>query len=352
MSEHFPLQSKSCPDCETGLPQFDRRRFLQTTTAAAVTAALPVWATAKEEPASEKVPDTLVKKLYDSLTEKQRPVLAFDWDYQDPQRKLLRTHVSNNWHITNPKINSDFFTNDQRDIIRAIFEGLYNPAWLPQIEKQLKDDAGGYGKEQNIAIFGKPGEGNFEFVMTGRHLTARCDGNTTEHMAFGGPIFYGHAAQGFNEKPDHPGNIFWPQALQANKVYEMLDGSQRKKALVSRRPAESAVGFRGSEGPFPGIPVSDMTKDQQAEVQKTLKLLLDPYRTVDQQEVRDCLDKQGGLEKCCLAFYEQGDLGEDGVWDNWRLEGPSFVWYFRGEPHVHVWVNVSNSHEVETNARG
>ena len=51
---------------------------------------------------------------------------------------------------------------------------------------------------------------------------------------------------------------------------------------------------------------------------------------------------QGGLDDCHLAFYKEGDLGDDGVWDNWRLEGPSFVWYFRGKPHVHVWVNVAD----------
>ena len=37
------------------------------------------------------------------------------------------------------------------------------------------------------------------------------------------------------------------------------------------------------------------------------------------------------------------DIGDDRVWDNWRLEGPSFVWHFRGSPHVHVWVNVADS---------
>ena len=33
-----------------------------------------------------------------------------------------------------------------------------------------------------------------------------------------------------------------------------------------------------------------------------------------------------------LTFYEDGDIGNDKVWDCWRLEGPSFVWYFRGSP--------------------
>ena len=42
-------------------------------------------------------------------------------------------------------------------------------------------------------------------------------------------------------------------------------------------------------------------------------------------------------------------MGDDQVWDCWRLEGPSFVWYFRGTPHVHVWVNVADDPSVPTN---
>src|SRR5262245_20786775 len=44
--------------------------------------------------------------------------------------------------------------------------------------------------------------------------------------------------------------------------------------------------------------------------------------------------------------YKEGDIGNDRVWDNWRLEGPNFVWYFRGEPHVHIWINVADSAAV------
>ena len=38
--------------------------------------------------------------------------------------------------------------------------------------------------------------------------------------------------------------------------------------------------------------------------------------------------------------------------DNWRLEGPAFVWYFRGNPHVHVWVHVADDPSVKVNSRG
>ncbi len=342
---------EQCPDCEGGFENLDRRRFLKTAGAAAIAiGAAPNLSFA--DSTKEKKPEAIVKKLYDSLDEKQRKSVCFAWDHKEPGMGLLRTHVSNNWHITKPQIGSNFFKKDQQDLIRAIFEGLYNPEWVARVDKQLKDDAGGYGRQQNIAIFGEPGTKQFEFVMTGRHLTIRCDGDSAENVAFGGPIFYGHAASGFNEKVGHPGNVYWPLAIQANKVYEMLDGKQREKALVAERPGESDVAFQGGKGKFPGIAVADMASDQKAQLQKVLMNLLDPYRKADQTEAMACLKAQGGLDKCSLAFYKEGDLGNDGQWDNWRLEGPSFVWYFRGTPHVHVWVNVAADPSIETNAVG
>jgi hypothetical protein len=363
---------KRCPDCENGLEFVDRRVFLKQAGVAAVAAgALPKLLAAEESKEKKAPPETYVKKLYDALTPEQRKEVCFAWNHTEggaesresgakkkgpgsksAGRGLLRTRISNNWQITRHHIAGSFYTKDQQELIRAVFEGIYNPEWIPKIEKQLRDDTGGrgWGNDQAIAIFGKPGDDKFEFVMTGRHLTVRCDGNSTEHMAFGGPIFYGHAASGFNEKVGHPGNVFWPQALEANKVFEMLDGKQREKALVTRRPREQAVSFRGSEGKFPGIPIAELTADQKAQVEKVLAKLVEPYRNVDQQEVRACLKAQGGIEKCSLAFYQEGDLGDDGQWDNWRLEGPAFVWYFRGEPHVHVWVHIADDPSPKLNA--
>ncbi len=340
---------RSCPDCAPG--RLDRRAFLKTTGAAAVaTVAAGVLRVPLLAAAEAKPPETTVKLLFDSLSDEQKGKICFAWDYQDSQRGLLRTRISNNWHITPPTINGDFFTGDQQKLIREIFEGMIQPEWHAKFDKQLQDDAGGYGKQQNIAIFGQPGQGNFEFVLTGRHMTLRCDGNSAEHVAFGGPIFYGHAASGFNEKPGHPGNVFWEQAIEANKVYDMLDGGQRKLAEVAKSPNEAKVGFGGPDGKFPGIPMSELTSDQREQVQKTLQKLIEPYRQCDRDEVVACLKAQGGLEKCSLAFYTDEDLGSDRVWDNWRLEGPSFVWYFRGSPHVHVWVNVASNPSAPLNA--
>jgi hypothetical protein len=353
-------KQKVCPDCDAVDGSLDRRDFLRSvgvTAAAASTVGLPLFTTARAvaAPSKSSPAETAVKALYDTLTDEQRKVVCFDWDYVDPSRGLLRTRVSNNWQITKPHIRSDFYTRQQQTIIHDLFRGIINPDWYARFLKQLKDDTGGkpWGADQSVAIFGKPGSEQFEFVMTGRHMTIRADGNTEPHVAFGGPIFYGHAASGFDESPGHPGNVFWEQGRRANLVYQMLDGKQREAALVTgKRPRESAVAFQGGQGKFPGIPVTELSKDQKHELQRVLMLMLEPYRKEDQEEALECLGKQGGLNKCCLAFYQDGDIGDDKEWDNWRVEGPAFVWYFRGSPHVHVWVNVADDPCVKTNAKG
>jgi hypothetical protein len=345
-------RNDSCPVCDGDGFELDRRHFMKVAGATAAVAALPRIARSAESATAN--PESLVKKLYDSLTESQKKEVAFAWDHQDDKLGLLRTRVSNNWQITKPEIRSDYYTKDQQEICRAIYEGLFQPEWVKQIDKQLQDDTNNrpWGSAQSIALFGKPGE-KFEMVMTGRHLTVRVDGNSIDSMAFGGPVFHGHQASqtaGLNEKDGHPGNIWWPQALEANKVFEMLDGKQREKALLAQLPAEQSVAFRGKDGKFPGIVVSELSADQKAQLQKTVKLVFEPYRNADRDEVNECLKKQGGLDACSLAFYAQGDIGDDGVWDNWRLEGPSFVFYFRGSPHVHMWVNIGSDAGVKLNA--
>ena len=354
-----------CPDCDgvpgrhsigEPLPRRDFVRVVGLGAVAATVGALPGSARA----ADKAQPESLVKKLYESFTPDQKKEVCFEWDYKD-DRGLLRTHVSNNWNVTVPEqlnVAGKFFTGDQQEIIREIFLGLYNPDWHERILKQLQDDAGGYGKSQTIALFGEPGTGKFQFLMTGRHLTIRCDGDSAAHVAFGGPIFYGHAASGFNEKVGHPGNVFWHQAQKANSLFKMLDGKQREQALVMKGPPEADVPLRGPQAEIPGVLIGEMTSDQKTHAQEILKALLDPYRVSDRSEAMKCLDAQGGLDKCRLVYYRQdskgesADLGDDGEWDNWRLEGPSLVWHYRGVPHVHVWVNVADDPSVALNAKG
>ncbi len=319
--------------------------------AAAVAAAAAAAAPLAEAVTGGEAPETAVKTLYESLSEKQKGEICFAWDHKDKGRGLLRSYLSNNWRITRPAIKSEFFSSDQQALIRRIFDGIVNPDWIERFNRQFKDDMGGFGVAQSIALFGQPGQGKFEFVLSGRHGTVRCDGNSIEHVAFGGPILYGHAASGYHEKSNHPDNIFWHQAVAANNLYTMLDGRQQKQALLTEAPDEALIAFQGKDGKLPGVPIRDLSADQKDHMQKVLQKLIEPYRPSDRDEVVACLKAQGGLDACSLAFYREDDLGNDGVWDNWRLEGPAFIWHYRGAPHVHVWVNVAADPSVHLNAK-
>lgn len=342
--------ARPCPDCES--PPH-RRQFLAASVISLAGFALPRQASLAESPTPKGISETAVSEFFATLSPEQKKAICFDWNHSDPERGLLRTHVSNNWQVTKPHISSEFFDKKQKMLLHDAFKGLFSPEWYPKIVKQLKDDSGGkpWGAGQSVALFGTPGQGKFEMVMTGRHMTIRVDGNSEDHVALGGPIFHGHAPID-NEKKDHPGNVFWQQALQANKVFTLLDGKQQNQALVKVRPAEAEVPFQGKEGTFDGLLIKEMASDQKAEIKKVLASLVEPYRSEDRDEILACLEKQGGLDACHLAFYESGDIGHDRVWDNWRIEGPSFVWYYRGEPHVHIWINVADSSDVKLNSKG
>ena len=83
-----------------------------------------------------------------------------------------------------------------------------------------------------------------------------------------------------------------------------------------------------------------MTRDQRDLVQKVLGDILLPFREADRVEALRDIEARGGFDELTMAFYKSLDIGNDGVWDVWQLESPTMVWYFRGAPHVHVWVNV------------
>ena len=321
---------KTCPDCGESV---SRRSFMKTAGAAVAAAAAkaPVWASTWRQ---EK-PEALVKKFHESLKPDQRELICFGWN--DPRRQK----VSNNWEIVPQQIGK-FYTGDQQQLLKDLFRGLVSEDGAARFAKSMKDDYGGF-ESYHVAMFGDPATPQWEWVLTGRHVTIRCDGNTQENVAFGGPIFYGHAASGFNEKPDHPDNVFWKQALLANKVFGALDGRQQEKALLPKSPADEEKSIRIKKEGWNGICVGELSKDQKGLVEETLKDLLAPYRAADVEEALGFIKEGGGLDKVHIAFYQDGDLGNDRVWDRWKLEGPTMSWYFRGSPHVHTWVNIARA---------
>lgn len=316
--------------CE--LAGLDRRNFIRAvagagTLAAVGTSSLSAGVFAGFGP--EQQAESLTGELFRSLSDSQKKAICFAFDHD------LRNNISANWHVTKPQVGEDFYSDAQRDLIARIVKAVCSEDGYPRLLQQMEDDAGGIDY-YSAAIFGTPGEGKFEFELTGRHLTLRADGNSVDKAAFGGPIVYGHGDEEIEQ------NLFFYQTQQANEVFAALSPEQRKSALLMDAPRENAVQIQGDSGKFPGVRVGSLPDDVQGLVKQTLKVLLAPYRDSDVEEVMQILEETGGVSGLNMAFYRQNDIHDDGVWDIWRVEGPAFVWHFRGAPHVHAYVNIGH----------
>lgn len=331
---------RHCPDCATStdsrvLDAFgnpvSRRGFLRTVggTAAALSSAqlLPGVSPVHAAPSAKSSAETAVKALYDTFSDQQAAMICLPFDHQ------LRHRINANWKISKIAIGSDFYSNDQKDLITQIVKGITSEDGYDRLSRQMKADAGGIGR-YSMVIFGEPGTDKFQWELTGRHLTLRADGNSAPGAAFGGPIVYGHSPE------DPTKNLFYYQTKQVNEVFKALDAKQAKVALLEDSPSEDEVELQGKKGKFPGIAVADLSSDQKELVADTLKVLLGIYREEDVKEVMSLLKKGGGLDSLHMSYYADGDLKGDKIWDVWRIEGPSFVWHFRGDPHVHAYINI------------
>ncbi|MCP4172033.1 MAG: DUF3500 domain-containing protein [Fuerstiella sp.] len=281
-------------------------------------------------PTPSSAAETAVTEFYKTLSDNQRGQIVFPFDHE------LRTRINPNWHITKPEIGQDFYTDKQRTLIDQIVRGVTSKDGYGRLQHQMSDDAGGI-EHFSVAVFGEPGKGDFEFELTGRHLTLRADGDSVDKAAFGGPIVYGHGVDDVAE------NMYYGQTKQANEVFRSLDADQARKALITKAPpVESAVQIQGDGGSFPGIGIGELKDDQKQLVEESLSMLLAPYRQEDRDEVMEIVKGSGGVDKLHMAFYQKNDLESDKVWDIWRVEGPTFVWHFRGAPHVHAYINIGH----------
>ncbi len=334
MNETKHPQGSDCRD-------HSRREFVKAVGTAAVAASVPLFgaprvSAAPAGPSPTSPLEGTVARFFKTLKDDQRKRICFPFDHPK------RSEVQNNWAIVKPTIGD--MSTEQQALCAEIFKNLCSEEGYERFSKQMQDDYGGF-ESYHVAVFGEPGtDTSFEWVLTGRHDTLRADGNSVDGAAFGGPIFYGHAADGhINADTKHMNNVWWYQGQQANKIFATLDDAQRTRALVDTREPDAApsVQLRGDKLGDVGLAVCELDPQQKQMVQKLLKDLTSPFRAFDVDEVRECLREAGGADKLRLTYFKDGDVGKDQVWDIWKLEGPAFAWFFHGSPHVHTWVNIA-----------
>lgn len=296
------------------------------------------FAAPEEKGAGAKPAEGLVRELFATLTPEQKKEMVLAWDHGaekggTPTR--LKTHNA----APLGKRLGEQFTQPQQDLIRSTFKAILSgDEAYERITRHGKWDSSGSFEGNGVAIFGDPsGKDPFSWVFAGHHLTLRCDGNSQPNTAFGGPMYYGHSANGHSDT-----NVYNYQTKQVMSVFDMLNAEQRKVAVVVGDPGDGVGTFKPRliEKPPVGVGYAQLDESQKKLVTGVMRTLIDPFRKEDGDEVMQLIQKNGGLDQVRLAFYkENAEKGND-RWDYWRLEGPGFVWNYRVLPHVHCFVNV------------
>jgi len=323
--------SRPCPECGQILSPrpVSRRGFLRAAGAGAAALALSRFADARSQ--ADTTAEDLIRELYSSLGPDQKTGVILP--IESPDR--LRFHNK----ALGKKI-GDAYTKPQQELLTRILKALSSgeEGWR-QISRDGTWDASKAFENCGANLFGDL-KGKYTWVFSGHHLTLRCDGNTEEGPAFGGPLYYGHSPNGYSER-----NLFQYQTRSALAVFESLNKEQREQAVALEDPAEGldSVKFRCTCDSTPGLPYPQLSKESQGLVDRVMRDLLAPYRKSDADEVMQVVRKTGGMEAMHLMFFREKDAKASQPWSFWRLEGPGFVWNFRVLPHVHTFVNVSSN---------
>jgi len=357
------IETPYCPECDDAFdfpepPPVDRRKFIRVvggTTAAVAVGAVATGPAAALAPPKERKPrpaEELIRELFSTLKDEQKKKVALAYDHGKARGRRPTRQGMYNAAIMNVRIDT-VYTKAQTELVERIVKAMSSgDVGYRQISRNGKWDGSKAFERCGAMFFGAPSDrpttgpnaNKWAFVFSGHHMTIRCDGDSEEGAAWGGPIYYGHSPNGWSR-----GNVFNYQTRRVVSVYEALNGQQQKQALITKgNPGEQAgsVQFKAKAENRPGVPYADLTKDQKALVEKVMADVLSPYRKEDVEEVMAIIKKNGGMEKIKLAFYSDNYEGakttKDQPWSFWRLEGPGFVWNYRALPHVHTFVNISS----------
>lgn len=342
MNEAKELPCPECQDPVETLPTIDRRNFIRvvgSVAAAATVGGMPTIARARRADQAAKPAEALIQELHASLSDEQKKTAVQRFDHGP---KLAPSRLGMYNEAWNKQKIGTVYTKPQQELVDKIVRAMVSgDDGYRLISRGGTWDGSKSFDNCGATFFGEPKPGEkYAFLFTGHHMTLRADGDFMDGAAWGGPMYYGHSPNGYV-----PGNIFNFQTKSVLEVAKALDEKQLKKAVVVGTPGELApsVKFRKEEAAMPGIAAKELSKDQQALIEKVMRDLLSPYRKEDSDEVMATLKHNGGLDKLHLAFYRDKDATDNERWHFWRLEGPGFVWNYRVLPHVHCYVNIASA---------
>jgi hypothetical protein len=102
---------------------------------------------------------------------------------------------------------------------------------------------------------------------------------------------------------------------------------------------------QGAAGRFDGIAIADLAPAKRALGKEIVAGILDTYADESAAYAWQCVERNGGIDALHFADYDEdfdgGRRAGDGPSQIFRMEGPAAVFHFRGEPHVHAFLNVA-----------
>jgi hypothetical protein len=342
----LPDQPVACPDCES-TPRLGRRDFIRVLGVSAVAAALPaapgLTPLAKARAArteKQAKAEQLVFELFASMDADQKKSLVLPWDAGVTAKGGIADRLKTHNAPVGKSVIGLQYNKKQVELLDRIFRSIANgEEGYKKLSRNGKFDNSGDFESSGALIYGEPAEGKkFSLVFASHHLTVRCDGNSEEKMAFGGPLYYGHSPSGYATT-----NVFHHQTKALNELFASLNEKQQTAAVMPGKwkDEHSLMKTPGKADKLPGIVATDVTKDQKSLVESVMKELVSPYRKEDGDEVMELIKANGGMEKLSFAFYKEGTNSAKEPWTFWRLEGPGFIWSFRALPHIHTFVNIN-----------
>ena len=284
--------------------------------------------------------EELLRELWGTLSDDQRRQVVKPWDHRSANA-LTRHRMVN--AALDRRI-GQVYTPAQRDLLLRVVRAFSRDEdGFDRICRRESPDRA-WDNSQNFESVGADFFGSMEgnaqwaWVLSGHHITIRCDGNSDRDRAFGGPIYYGHTPDGYSQR-----NLWNYQTRAALAVYEALSEQQRMQAVVVGTPGEgdSSVRLRAQGEMIPGIACADLTRSQRTMVINVMHQVLSPFRQEETDRVMNIVNRTGGLQRIHLAFYREANETEQTRWHFWRLEGPGLVWNYRVLPHVHCYVNIA-----------
>ena len=319
----------------------NRRRLLKGATAVGAAAGLGALGRYAliAPPRSERLDsvDELAVRIFEALPATVRSQACVGYDHP------LRQCHNRGLGMGGVSVNAASFDWDTRCALTDLLHSGLSEVGRSRLPNQDATRWAGVNLMQ-LLVCGDPRTGPYQVVLSGVHLNLRLGGASPDGAAFGGPQVYGD--QRGNEVAGLPGNVYRYQMEAAHRLIGALTPAERAAVRVPYAPAQVNIGVQGRAGWFDGVPVADLAAAKRGLAREIVAGILDTYADADAAYAWHCLERNGGVDALCFADYD-GDFGGfsrragDAPSQIFRLEGPAAVFHFRGEPHVHAFLNVA-----------